>query len=121
MKRLAAALVLSIAALGSCSATLAVKGTSPSQLNDGTCTAPILTPATSLQVVHAQVVGQAREDSVSVMPNVPFTFSWQIPAGSYPVRVWVTISGRPDLVGCDTTATIQAPSKPGKIRDLRAG
>jgi hypothetical protein len=119
MKRLWPVL-LALSALGSCSATLKIGGTSPSQLNDGTCTAPILTTASSLQVLHVSVAGTAINDSVSVLPNVPFSFSWQVPAGSYPVRCWVSISGRPDLVGCDTTATIQAPAKPGRVHDLRA-
>jgi hypothetical protein len=69
-------------------------------------------------MIHAQVVGRSLEDSVAVLPGAPFAFSFQLPAGTYAIRVWASISTRPDLAGCDTTATIEAPAKPGKVRLL---
>jgi len=114
------ALIASAALLGlvlsSCGATLLVRGTAPSQLNDATCAARVLSIASSLQWVHAQVVSRGLEDSIAVMPGAVFAFSWQLPAGSYPVRVWASIAARPELVGCDTTATIEAPARPDRVR-----
>ncbi len=114
MRRLLAVCGLTGLVLGSCAATLAVKGTAPTQLNDGPCTAPVLLPATSTQKVHAQVLGTAKEDSVTANPGTPFSFSWQVPAGTYSVRVWSTIAASPWLVGCDTTASFQAGAPPHK-------
>ena len=116
MRTLIALVALAALILTSCGATLAVRGTAPTQLNDGTCTAPILSLAATLQMVHAQVLGRGLEDSVLVMPGAAFAFSWAVPAGDYPVRVWATIAARPDLVGGDTTATIEALARPDRVR-----
>jgi hypothetical protein len=116
MRRLVTLLALAAMAVASCSATLVVRGTAPAQLNDGTCAAPALSSATSPQMVHAQVLGRGLEDSLTVSPGLPFSFSWTLPAGTYSVRVWASIASRPALAGCDTTASIEAPAAPHKPR-----
>ncbi len=116
MRTFASVLLLGLTVLSSCGATLPARGTAPTQLNDGACTSPVLSSAASSQRIHAQVLGTSLEDSLTVMPGAAFSFSWQVPAGSYQVRVWASIAARPELVGCDTTVTIEAPAKPAKPR-----
>jgi len=117
LRRLAVSTALLATLLTSCAATLSLSGKAPTQLDDGaTCATSILSPATSLQIIHARVSGAAKEDSVAAMPGAPFAFSFQLPAGSYSVTLWASIALRPQLVGCDTTVTREAPAKPHRPR-----
>jgi hypothetical protein len=107
MKSLLAVVALAALLLTSCGATLTVRGTAPTQLNDGSCATPVLSPASSMMMVHARA-GTSREDSVAVLPGNLFTFTWQVPAGGYPIRCWVSLVAVPYLVGCDFCTTSPA-------------
>lgn len=116
MKRLALGLLVLLVLMTSCAATLRVSGTTPQQVNDGSCAAPVLLPASAgaAWMVHAQVLGRGLEDSVAVAPGDGFAFSWTLPAGSYQVRAWVSLARAPQYAGCDTTATFDALAAPWK-------
>ena len=117
MRGIALAALAAMFLLSSCGAsTLTARGTAPLQLNDGTCTAPILLPGSSTLVIHVQVLGKALEDSVTVAPGQPFAFAWTVAAGSYQVRAWASLAAAPAYAGCDTTVTYTvraAPWRPG--------
>jgi hypothetical protein len=112
MRTLGVMIGVAMLALSSCGATLRINGTAPTQLNDGTCAARILSAASSLQMIHARVVTRSLEDSLAVMPGATWAFQWQTPAGSYPIMVWASLAAKPQEVSCDTTVTRDAPAKP---------
>lgn len=115
MRRPLAFIALGLLALSSCSATLSIRGTAPTQDNAGSaCTAPVLVPNASTTVmVHVQVTGPAaREDSVRVAKGGPFLFTYQVPTGLYGVRAWASDSGG---ASCDTTLSVLVKNPPWKV------
>lgn len=109
---IAGALVL----LSSCAATLKLSGTAPNQDNAGTCTTPTLTPIApgSVVTVHVSATGPlAFEDSLAIAAGSTFTFTRNVPAGTYTVRAWASDAGG---IGCDTTLTLVLKNPPWRVR-----
>lgn len=114
MKRLTVFGLLMLIALSSCSATLRVKATAPTNDNDGTCAAPVLygTPVGTPRVVHFAWTGPAAgEDSITTTAGALVTYSRTVPPGMYTVRVWASDAGG---VGCDTTTTTVVKAPPAR-------
>jgi hypothetical protein len=90
-------------------AQFTISGTYPTNDNSGTCSAPVLIPnASSNVVVHFHWEGTAAgEDSIKGAKGFAFTFKREVPQGSYNVRVWPTDGLEMPVphynVGCDTT------------------
>ncbi len=105
---------LLLVALTSCSATLRVKATAPTNDNDGSCAAPVLyaVPAGTARVMHFAWTGPASgEDSVATTAGTLVTYSRGVPPGTYTVRTWASDAGG---AGCDTTATVVVKAPPAR-------
>jgi len=114
VKKLTASCLLLLIALSSCSATLRVKATAPTNDNDGTCAGPVLVamPAGTPRVMHFAWAGPVSgEDSISTTAGTLVTFSRGVPPGIYTVRTWASDAGG---VGCDTTATFVVKAPPAR-------
>ena len=107
MTRPLATIALLALALTSCAATLAVRGTAPATLAEGSCARPIESPATSPAWVVATVAGFT--DSVLCEPGAAFAFRWTLPPGTYTVTVWARNGGG---ASCSTSITLAATSRP---------
>ena len=106
MKHLIAALVIVALLSISCahSAPLVVTGTMPSQENAGTCAAPLLLPAqgdATWRAVLSWSGPVSGADSLYRLPGAAFSFTENLPSGTYTLRCRAVRSVNSWL--CDTT------------------
>ena len=111
MTRALCALALLAVLVTSCAATLRVRGTAPDSLAEGTCARYTSYPATAPMWVFASVASFT--DSVWANPGDPFTFSWQLPPGSYYVTAWARNAGG---ASCSSSVVVTATSRPAPVR-----
>lgn len=89
-------------------ATLRVRATAPTTLNDGTCDAPIFSVARDSIWLVFDVQGRA-PDSVRVAPGDSVTRAWTVAPGDYVVRCYARNSAG---AGCKTSIVAAAPAPP---------
>lgn len=115
MRKLAAFAALISILITSCAASLPIAGTTPSTLNDGTCSVPALYPARSPMQVCARADSingrMVLSDSLLKNPGEPFSFSWKISPGDYRVTAWVRNAAG---FSCSTSVFKTLESKPDK-------
>jgi len=113
MRRLKLSAILATLLLTSCGATLRLSGTAPLEDNDGSCGARVLVPNASSSVwIHAVWTGpEAGGDSTFVAKGSQFSFTRQVPSGTYTIRLWASDAGG---VGCDTLVTRTYESAPDR-------
>lgn len=125
MRRFMVVLLAMLVMGGGCGATLTMRATAPTSLNDAvSCTVtPVLSsaPAGSACVVHFAWSGPSSgEDSVATTVGTPVTLTKTVQPGTYTIRGWASNTlGGAYAVGCDTTVTKIVGGPPARVADVR--
>lgn len=125
MRRFVGLLMLGFVIMSGCGATLTMRATAPTQLNDAlSCTVPAIlsaAPEGSVCTMHFVWTGPSSgEDSVATTIGSPVSLSRQVQPGTYTVRAWPTnLLGGLYNAGCDTTITKVVGGPPQRLGDLR--
>lgn len=99
MKKLLWPVLTLLLLLTSCSATMRVVGTSPAFERGLTCNPSAFALSGNFMLHFSWTGPSSGEDSLSTTPGSPFSFSKQVPSGTYQIRAWGSnLAG----AGCDT-------------------